>query len=98
MKVFLSKLTVTEQRRQNRMRHYHLSLSEKVKVIEAKEKNKPLVREIMLKFKCGKTQIYETLKHKDEIVSEWMQRNGQMKEKYKFLVRYSKKKKTVTGT
>ena len=34
--------------------------------------------EIMLKFKCGKTQICETLKHKDKIVSEWMQRNGQM--------------------
>ena len=46
----------------------------------------------MLKFKCEKTQIYETLKHKDKIVSEWMQRNGQMDEKYKFLVRYSKKK------
>ena len=46
------------------MWHYHLSLSEKVKVIEAEENNKPLVREIMLKFKCGKTQIYETLKPK----------------------------------
>ena len=45
------------------------SLSEKVKVIESKENNKPLVREIMLKFKCGKTQIYKTLKHKDKIVS-----------------------------
>ena len=48
------------------------------------------MREIMLKFKCGKTQIYETLK--DQIVSEWMHRNGQMNEKYKFLVRYSIKK------
>ena len=52
--MFLSKLTVTEQRRQNRMWHCHLSLSEKVKVIEAKENNKPLVHQIMLKFKCGK--------------------------------------------
>ena len=36
-------------------------------------------------------------KTKDKIVSEWMQRNGEMNEKYKFLVRYSEKK-TVTGT
>ena len=50
-------------------------------MIEAKEKNKPLVHEIMLKFKCEKTQIYEILKHKDKIMSEWMQGNGQMNEK-----------------
>ena len=59
------------------------SLNEKIKVIEASEKNKLSVREIMLRFKCGKTQIYETLKNKDKIRDEWIKGNGQMKRKAK---------------
>jgi hypothetical protein len=34
-----------------------LSPNEKVKVIEAKEKDELSVREIMMRFKCGKTQV-----------------------------------------
>jgi hypothetical protein len=41
---------------------YVPSLNEKVKAIEAKEKDKLSVREIMMRFKCGKTQVYNTLK------------------------------------
>jgi hypothetical protein len=39
-----------------------LSLNEKVKVIEAEEKNKLSLREVMMQFKCGKTQMYNALK------------------------------------
>jgi predicted DNA-binding protein YlxM (UPF0122 family) len=60
-----------------------LSLNEKVKVIEAKEKDKLSVREIMKRFKCGKTQVYNTLKQKDKIMNEWLQGNGRMKRKAK---------------
>jgi predicted DNA-binding protein YlxM (UPF0122 family) len=50
-----------------------LSLNEKVKAIEAKEKDKLSVREIMMRFKCGKMQVYNTLKQKDKIMNEWLQ-------------------------
>jgi predicted DNA-binding protein YlxM (UPF0122 family) len=53
-----------------------LSLNEKVKVIEVKEKDKLSVREIMMWFKRGKTQVYDTLKQNDKIMNEWLQRNG----------------------
>ena len=61
-----------------------LSLSDKVKVIELHQKKKRSVREIMLQFSCGKTQIYETLKNKERIMSEWLGgSNGEMKRKQK---------------
>jgi hypothetical protein len=60
-----------------------LSINEKVKVIEAKEKDKLSVREIMMRFKCGKTQVYNTLKQKDKLKNEWLQGNGRMKRKSK---------------
>jgi predicted DNA-binding protein YlxM (UPF0122 family) len=60
-----------------------VSLNEKVKVIEAKEKDKLSVREIMMQFKCGKRQIYNTLKQKDKILNEWLQGNDRMKRKAK---------------
>jgi predicted DNA-binding protein YlxM (UPF0122 family) len=60
-----------------------LSLNEKVKVIEAKEKDKLSVREIMMRFKCGKTQVYNTLKQKEKIMNDWLQGNGRMKRKAK---------------
>jgi hypothetical protein len=34
-------------------------------------------------FKCGKTQVYSTLKQKDKIMKEWLQGNGRMKRKAK---------------
>jgi hypothetical protein len=60
-----------------------LSQNEKVKVIEAKEKDKLSVREIMMWFKCGKTQVYNTLKQKDKIMNGWLQGTGRMKRRAK---------------
>jgi hypothetical protein len=60
-----------------------LSLNEKVKVIEVKEKNKLSVWELMMRFKCGKTQLHNTLKQKDKIMNEWLQGNGRLKRKAK---------------
>jgi hypothetical protein len=59
-----------------------LSLNEKVKVIRAK-KDKLLVRETMMRFKRGKTQVYKKLKQKHKIMNEWLQGNGRMKRKAK---------------
>jgi hypothetical protein len=60
-----------------------LSLNEKVKVLEAKERDKLSVWEIKMLFKYGKTQVYNTLKQKDKIMNEWLQGNGRMKRKAK---------------
>jgi hypothetical protein len=37
----------------------------------------------MMQFKCGKTQVYNTLKQKDKIMNEWLQGNGRMKRRAK---------------
>jgi hypothetical protein len=37
----------------------------------------------MMWFKCGKMQVYNTLKQKDKILKEWLQGNGRMKRKGK---------------
>jgi hypothetical protein len=37
-------------------------LNEKVKVTEAKEKNKLSLRETMMRVKCGKTQLNKRIK------------------------------------
>jgi hypothetical protein len=58
-----------------------LSLNEKV--IEAKEKDKLSVWEVMMWFKCGKTQVCNQLKQKDKIMKEWLQGKGRMKRKAK---------------
>jgi hypothetical protein len=63
--------------------YIELSPNEKVKVIEAKENYKLSVQEIMMAFKCGKTQVNNTLKQKDKIMKEWLQGNGRMKRKVK---------------
>jgi predicted DNA-binding protein YlxM (UPF0122 family) len=60
-----------------------LPLNEKCKVIEAKEKDKLSVREIMMWFKCSKMQVYNTLRQKDKILNKWLQGNGQMKRRAK---------------
>lgn len=49
-----------------------LTLAEKVKVIELKEKDKLSIKEIVSRFKCGKTQIYYALKNKEKILAEWV--------------------------
>jgi hypothetical protein len=40
----------------------------------------------MVQFKCGITQVYNTLKQKDKITNEWLQGNGQMKRRAKVTV------------
>jgi predicted DNA-binding protein YlxM (UPF0122 family) len=60
-----------------------LLLNKKVKVIDAEEKDELSVREIMMRFKCGKTQLYNTIKQKNKIMNEWLQGNGRMKRKAK---------------
>jgi hypothetical protein len=62
---------------------YVASLNEKVKVVEAKEKDKLSVWEMLMRFKCDKTQVYNTLKQKDKIMNERLQGNGRMKRKAK---------------
>jgi hypothetical protein len=47
-----------------------LLLTEKVKVIEAKEKDKLSVWEIMMRFKYCKMQVYNTLKQEDKIMNK----------------------------
>jgi hypothetical protein len=42
----------------------------KAKVIEAKENDKLSVWKIMMQFKCGQMQVYNTLKQKDNIYNE----------------------------
>jgi centromere protein B len=59
------------------------SLNEKVKVIEAKERIKVLVQEIIMRLKCGRTQVYNTLKRKDKIMNKWLQGNSQKRRKTK---------------
>jgi hypothetical protein len=60
-----------------------LSLNEKARAVEAKEKDGLSVREITMRFECGKTQVYKTFKQKDKIMNEWLQGNGRMKRNVK---------------
>jgi hypothetical protein len=60
-----------------------LLLNEKVKVTEAKEKDKLSVWEIMMWIKCGKMHVYNALTQKDQIMNEWVQGNGRVKRKAK---------------
>jgi len=41
-----------------------LTLSDKVKLIELKQHENLSVKELMVKFKCGKTQVYEAIKNR----------------------------------
>jgi hypothetical protein len=43
--------------------------------LKLKKKDKLSVREIMMRFRCDKTQIWNTLKQKDKITNEWLQGN-----------------------
>jgi hypothetical protein len=58
-----------------------LDLNSKVKVIEVSEKDKLTVKQIIGKFKIGKTQVYDILKSKSGIKLEWLTGNGSMKRK-----------------
>ncbi|KAL4098198.1 hypothetical protein QTP88_022846 [Uroleucon formosanum] len=49
-----------------------LTLSDKVKLIELKETQKLSTNELITKFKCGKTQVYDAIKNKEKIMDEWL--------------------------
>jgi hypothetical protein len=51
----------------------HDLLFDPEEVIEATEKDKLLLREIMMLFKCVKTQVYRKLKQEDKIMNEWQE-------------------------
>jgi hypothetical protein len=58
-----------------------LHLNAKVKVTVASEKDKLTVKQIVGRFKIGKTRVYNILKSKLEIKHEWLTGNGSMKRK-----------------
>jgi hypothetical protein len=58
-----------------------LDRNTKVKVIEASEKEKLAVKQIVAKFSIGKTQVYDILKAKSEIKKQWLNCNGSTKRK-----------------
>ena len=48
-----------------------LSLKNKLDLIECFEREKLSVKQIQEKVKCGKTQVYEKIKKKDEIKKDF---------------------------
>jgi hypothetical protein len=60
-----------------------LDLNAKVKVLEVSEKDKLTVKQIVGKFKIGKTQVYVIFKSKSVITHKWLTGNGSMKRKLK---------------
>ena len=57
-----------------------LDLNTRVKLIHANERDKLSVKQIMKMFNIGKTQVYEILKKKTEILMRWENcGNGKMK-------------------
>jgi len=49
-----------------------LTLSSKVKLIELKEHGNFNMKDLITRFKCGKTKLYNTIKNKDKIMDEWV--------------------------
>jgi predicted DNA-binding protein YlxM (UPF0122 family) len=61
-----------------------LDLNTRVKVIHAIEQDKLSVKQIMKMFNVSKTQVYEILKKKTEILNRWENRaNGKIKRELK---------------
>ena len=61
-----------------------LDLNTRVKVIHASERDKLSVKQIMKMFNIGKTQVYEILKKKTEILMRWENcANGKIKRELK---------------
>src|SRR5215469_7205770 len=61
-----------------------LDLNTRVKVIHASERDKLSVKQIMKMFNVGKTQVYEILKKKTEILMWWENcGNGKIKRELK---------------
>ncbi|KAK7863053.1 hypothetical protein R5R35_006476 [Gryllus longicercus] len=49
-----------------------LTLGEKIELIEEHEQGNTSVKDLVMKFKVGKTQVYDTLKNKGKIKIEWL--------------------------
>jgi hypothetical protein len=62
-----------------------LELNAKAKVVEASEKDKLTMKQIVGKFKIDNTQVYDILKSKSDIKREWSIGNGSIKMKLKRL-------------
>jgi predicted DNA-binding protein YlxM (UPF0122 family) len=61
-----------------------LDLNTRVKVIHASQRDKLSVKQIMKMFNIGKTQVYEILKKKTEILMRWENcGNGKIKRELK---------------
>ncbi|XP_027850980.1 tigger transposable element-derived protein 4-like [Aphis gossypii] len=58
-----------------------LTLSDKVKLIELKETQKLSMKELITRFKCGKTQVYDAIKNKEKIMDEWVNSKNSGKSK-----------------
>ncbi len=58
-----------------------LTVNEKVEIIQLHDQEKLPVKELVKRFKCGKTQIYDALKNKDHIMKDWVAGNGAKKRK-----------------
>ncbi|XP_075403077.1 uncharacterized protein LOC142445284 [Tenrec ecaudatus] len=50
----------------------NLSLKEKLDVVKMITEEKKTVKEAVIKFKCGKSQIYSIIKEKDKIIEKYM--------------------------
>jgi len=57
-----------------------LTLSDKVKIIELKETQKLSTEELIIRFKCGKSQVYDAIKNKEKIMDEWINSKNSGKE------------------
>lgn len=60
-----------------------LTLNEKVQIIELSEKEKVSAKELTIRFKCGKTQVYSVLQNKEKIMNDWVTENGSRRRKLK---------------
>jgi hypothetical protein len=65
-----------------------LTLSDKIKLIELKQHENLSVKELMVKFKCGKTQVYEAIKNKDKLMEQWVSCKNSGKSKRVVSVRF----------
>ena len=49
-----------------------LYLNARIELIKCYEEKKISAKQLVVKFKCGKTQVYEIIKNKDKINEEWL--------------------------
>ena len=81
--LFISSVTYNRDVNMSSNKKHTLTLKEKVEIIELNEKQKVSPKELTLRFKCGKTQVYSTLQNKERILNEWLTENGNRRRKLK---------------